>query len=143
MHEEYIDLTDEENVIKLISKKMENMGIKITYKAIKEKKHVSRKPDIRGWDKNKCRIWIVEVKPQIRPTAKKPFHQRRNYFDSLICQIVTRMKSKNTNYAIGIPYTMYKQVIDNIPLEARKRLKLRLFIVKKNGKVDYKSYTDW
>lgn len=139
-----IDLTNEEQVVEAIANFMnEQKGITITYKGIGENKYVSGKADIIGRDKSKNRMWCVEVKPEVKKSAKRPLHQRRNYFEGIICQIVTRMKSKNTNYAIGVPLSLYPYAKRNIPKEARKRLKLRLFLVNENGIVLYKSYTDW
>jgi len=139
-----INLTNEEEIIKVIANYMEKKKkIRITWKAIGKNKHISGKPDIKGYWPTRNRIWCVEVKPTIKKTAKKPHHQRRNYFTDIICQIITRMSKKNTYYAIGLPESMLEYAKRNIPPEARKRIKLYLFLVDKNGFVQLKSPTRW
>lgn len=61
----------------------------------------------------------------------------------MICQIVTRIKSKHTYYAIGLPESMLEYTKRNIPVEARKRLKLYLFLVDEKGYVHLKSPDRW
>ena len=100
--------------------------------------------DIRAWHPRWRKIYIIEVKGGSKSYPNQAAH---NSFWAILGQILTRMDiqgnhpSKGRFYGIGIPKT-WEKTFKNKVLKMRfawRLLKLKVFLVDDNGRVEEKS----
>ena len=87
--------------------------------------------------KNYPRYFVVECKGDPEKTRKERYkHGLRNvYFLTALGQIITRMKPKAMYwYGIAFPESYYS-LLKKLPKPLRRRLRLKVFFVSKEGKV--------
>jgi hypothetical protein len=81
---------------------------------------------------------IIEVQGNKKPSGEEfTSSQYYTHFRRAVGQICTRMDNENDEYAVGIPKcNIYEDCVEKIQL-ARKRLKLRIFIVDRDECSEY------
>lgn len=84
------------------------------------------------------RYFLVEVKGDPDPKTYKSVSSGREVsFNYVLGQILSRMKYKAKYwYAIGLPYTYREKIIRRLPREVCKKLRLKVLLVDKEGKVE-------
>ena len=105
-----------------------NNGYRITH----ESKGREHGVDLKGYHPKLCRYYFVEVKPE--PQGESRHAMKENYFLDNLAKILLRMCQKNGQYALGFPIT-YKDKVKKLPLEIRKKLRVDVFFVSKQGRV--------
>ena len=98
--------------------------------------------DIKVKHQNYGRYYLVEAKGDPTPQVKSPEGWRSSAMNSALGQIITRMHTKRKhgkygyNYGIAFPSSFKKRVLGKIPYYVCKALRLNIFLVSRNGKVD-------
>jgi len=93
-----------------------------------------------GW------YYLVECKGDPREKVKSPSGSRSSSLNSALGQIISRMHTDRKSvyggyyYGVAFPVSFKKMALRKIPYYVCNRLKLSIFIVNKNGKVDKYDY---
>lgn len=103
------------------------------------KKRGESGPDIEAVKRYESRHLIVEVKGEIKNPANRSMGLR-----TLLGQIISRMKKRNPYwiYGIGLPaeqYSVLKKIARGME-DMWKRMKLKVYLVHKNRKVEEKNW---
>jgi len=119
------------SIIKWLSRK----GYNLRLQAKETKEHGI---DIKVRHNKYGRYFIVEVKGDPNPDSYKWVRSgRETAFNYVLGQIITRMKHKAKYwYAIGLPYTYRDKILRRLPREVCKKLRLKVLLVDKQGKVE-------
>ena len=121
---------DEKNVEKVMMDWVVSKGFKIMPES-----HRIHGVDIEAWNDKRRRYWFIEVKGYPRKKASMNA-QKQEWFVTAIGQIIKRMRQKNGKYAIAFPdYSFYEKKSIDLPLIARDRLKLNIFLISEDKKV--------
>ena len=79
--------------------------------------------------------WIIEVKG---PGSRLPM--RVNYFISILGEILQRMTDPKAKYSIALPdLKQYHGLWNRLPELAKKRIKISILFIDKNGKIKEKN----
>lgn len=124
-----MSIYEEEWVRKRIQDYLVDQGYKVTH----EGKGHSHGVDIKCYNRKLCRYYFVEVKAE--PQGKSKHAMKENYFLDTLGKILLRMNQENGQYAIGFPDT-FKIKTRKIPYRVRNKLKLDIFFVDDEGKVE-------
>ena len=121
---------DEKNVEKVMIEWVESKGFKIMPET-----HRLHGVDIEAWNNKTRRYWFIEVKgyPRKKPSMNA---QKQEWFNCSLGQIIKRMRQKNGKYAVAFPdFEFYEKKSLELPLIARKRLKLNIFLIGEDKKI--------
>lgn len=123
-----IDITKEKDIERVVIKHFEKAGWK-------RQKRGARGVDIRLWHPKFRKYWFIEVKREYTTKNKKS----QTYVNTAtgIGQIIYRMHQTQAGfYGLAVPNTkMFKDELRKIPLWIKKKLKLNLFLIDRNGKI--------
>ena len=132
---------DERFVRRAVIKHLRKKGFKLNLEERETKEHGV---DIRVRHYKYSRYFFVEVKGEPSANVKHPSSRREVDFLNALGQIVSRMRSKSKYwYGLAFPYTFKDKVIRRLPKEICKKLRIKVLLVNKEGKIEELTWRDF